>query len=99
MNLSDMQSIWQEYDSRLEKSINLNKEIQYLELPIFHSSFKEIVIPNRIPVPKIEKLILGHLFKDNFQAVKEKLMTLAKTSLGYEIEIELSRMAKYYYEK
>ena len=47
---------------------------------------------------KIEKLILGHSYKDNFCDIKNMLMTLAEKKLGYKIEVEISRLAKYYYE-
>lgn len=86
-------------DSDITKSITLNKDIKYLELPIYHSNFREIYTPSKIPVPKIEKLILGHFYKDNFNDVVNKLTALAEKSLGYKIKVELSRMANYYYEK
>lgn len=86
-------------DSDITKSVSLNKEIKYLELPIYHIDFKEIYTPNKIPIPKIEKLILGHSYKDNFDEVAIRLSTLAEKSLGYKIKVELSRMAKYYYDK
>lgn len=86
-------------DSDITKSITCNKDIKYLELPIYHRDFKEIYTPSKIPVPKIEKLILGHSYKDNFEEVANKLSTLAEKSLGYSIKVELSRMAKYYYDK
>jgi hypothetical protein len=81
----------------IEKSKDKQQEIKYLELPLFHKEFDSI--SERIPVPKITKVILGHSFKDKFKEVSDQLKQLADTTLGYKIPIELSRLTKYYYEK
>jgi hypothetical protein len=83
----------------LTESVSNNKEIKYLELPIYHEKFQPVFTPNKIPIPKIEKIILGHAYKDNFADVKQKLEILAENCLGYTIEIQLSRLTKLYYEK
>jgi hypothetical protein len=78
------------------KSVLYRKDVRYLELPIYHENFQSA--SERIPIPKIEKIFLGHSFINNFENVARKLEKIAESSLGYEIEIEQSRITKYYYE-
>jgi hypothetical protein len=46
----------------ITRSVSNNKEIKYLELPIFYNNFQPVFIPNKIPIPKIERIILGHSY-------------------------------------
>lgn len=75
-----------------------NKEIKYLELPIYHTTFKPVFDNNAIPVPKIERIILGYQYKDNFKKVATHLADLCNLQLGYVPKIEKSRLTKYYYD-
>ena len=82
----------------ISKSHNINKEIKYLELPVFHSNFEPISEKGAIPIPKITRIILGYQFKDNFEKVKLQLEELALDTLGYKPEIVKSRLTKWYHE-
>jgi hypothetical protein len=74
------------------------KEIKYLELPIFHEKFVPVYDNNAIPIPKIERIILGYQFNDNFKKVATHLADLCKQRLGYIPKIEKSRLTKYYHD-
>jgi hypothetical protein len=81
----------------IEKGTSSKKDIQFLELPIFNKSFEQI--NTQIPIPKIKKIILGHSYIENKQQIVEELRTSCNESLGYDVPIEQSRLAKYYYER
>jgi hypothetical protein len=80
------------------KSSNGNHEIKYLELPIYQSKFKAISFEATIPIPKIEKIILGYQLKDCFDKISNDLKDLCKKRLGYLPKIEKSRLTKWYHE-
>lgn len=82
----------------IEKSAQLNKKIQYLELPIYHSGYQRISDDNRIPVPKIEKIVLGYQYK-RISSITARLQSLCSEKLGYIPLIEKSRLTKYYHDK
>ena len=82
----------------ISKSSTVENEIKYLELPIYHSDFKAISTKGTIPIPKIEKIILGYQFKDNFQKVATHLENLCNKRLGYIPKIEQSRLTKWYHD-
>ncbi|HMV07486.1 MAG TPA: DUF2971 domain-containing protein [Cyclobacteriaceae bacterium] len=81
----------------LGRSAETNKTIKYLELPIYHESFN--FISENIPIPKIEKVILGFTHTDYFEDVSKEINTIIDDNLGYKVKVELSRVAKYYFEK
>jgi hypothetical protein len=78
------------------KSEKIKKPITYLELPIFSKTFESI--SERIPVPKIKKLVLGYSYPDRAKAAKT-LRELCSEHLGYKVSIEQTRLAKYYNER
>jgi hypothetical protein len=80
-----------------ERSLVTKKVIKYLELPVYHEPFDSI--SENIPVPKIRKVILGFAHAENFENVSNELAGMINDSLGYKVEVELSRVAKYYFEK
>lgn len=82
-----------------ERSATLDKSIKYLKLPLYHIDFKCASYENLIPVPKIERIILGHLYKDNFKELSIELSALCEKHLGYIPKIKESRVTKYYYDK
>ena len=82
----------------ISKSSNRTHTIKYLELPIYHSKFKSISDEAKIPIPKIEKIILGYQFKDNFETVANHLKDLCNKQLGYVPKIEKSRLTKWYHD-
>lgn len=73
------------------------KEIKYLELPIYHKKFKSVNDNNAIPIPKIERIILGYQYQDNFKKVATHLTDLCQQRLGYSPKIEKSRLTKFYH--
>lgn len=79
------------------KSESSNKSIKYLELPIFQNGIEPI--STCIPIPKIQRIILGYAYKDMFKRHAKEIESLMNSGLGYEIPVELSRMAKYYYQR
>jgi len=82
----------------ISKSSNGKHEIKYFELPIYHSNFQVISDEAKIPIPKIEKIILGYQFKDNFDTVANHLKDLCNKRLGYLPKIEKSRLTKWYHD-
>jgi hypothetical protein len=82
----------------INKSFFSEKEVKFLELPIYHQGFETVFETNPIPIPKIERIILGYQYKDNFNKVKNHLMENCSKSLGYEPIIEKSRLTKYYHD-
>ena len=79
------------------KSVGI-KDIKYLELPIYNTEFKPVFNNNQIPIPKIERIILGYHYKDNFTKVSTLLANLCEGHLGYLPIIERSRLTKYYHD-
>lgn len=79
------------------KSESSGRLVKYLELPIFQKG--KHPISNCIPVPKIERIILGYAYKEKFESRTKDLESLRNPDLGYEIPVELSRLAHYYYER
>lgn len=84
------------YDD-VAKSQKLNRPISYLELPIFSKGFD--LISERIPIPKIQKLILGYSYHKDCEEVAITLRELCLDSLGYDVPVEQTRLAKYYNER
>jgi hypothetical protein len=82
----------------ISKSAFLDKEVKYLELPIFNSTSTPPFNSPKIPLPKIERIILGYQYKDNFIKVSEHFTQLCKEKLGYVPKIVSSRLTKYYHE-
>ena len=82
----------------ISKSSSGEHEIKYLELPIYHENYKAIANNGEIPIPKIEKIILGFQFKDNFEKVAKHLSDLCGARLGYIPKIEKSRLTKWYHD-
>lgn len=81
------------------KSTTSNKEIKFLELPIYHTNFKKIYSENSpIPIPKIDRIILGYQYKENFKKVAKALEDLCQQQLGYIPKIEKSHLTKYYHD-
>lgn len=76
---------------------NSRKDIQFLELPIYHTDFNQVSA--QIPIPRIKEIILGHSYIENKEKVVKELKELCNHSLGYEVRIEQSRLAQYYYER
>ena len=74
------------------------KDVNYLELPIHHKDFKPVFNNNNIPIPKIERIIIGYHYKDNFNKVSTLLKKLCEERLGYTPKIEKSRLTKYYHD-
>ena len=79
------------------KSESSRRLVKYLELPIFQNEIEPI--STCIPVHKIQRIILGHAYKDKFKRRSKEIESLKNSDLGYEIPVELSRLAKYYYER
>ncbi len=85
-----------EIRSPIIKQNGANNQGRFLELPIYSENFEEI--SNGIPVPKIERIILGYDFKDTFDKEALKLSELCKKHLGYIPIIEKSRLTKQYHK-
>ncbi len=85
-------------EADIAKSLKLKREVNYLELPIYHKGFQPLFDPNSIPVPKINKIILGYSYDDSFKKMKSQLMKIVKANLGHEVEIEQSRLTSVYNE-
>ena len=82
----------------IAKSAQLNKVIQYLELPIYSSNLDPISEDNKIPIPKIEKIILGYQFQ-RISTITSRLQSLSVEKLGYIPLVEKSRLTKFYHDK
>lgn len=74
------------------------KQVKYLELPIYHKKFVPVYENSPIPIPKIERIILGYQYKSNFKKVATQLTDLCQKRLGYIPKIEKSRLTKYYHD-
>ena len=83
----------------ISKSSIAENEIKYLELPIYHTKFKAISKEGAIPIPKIERIILGYQFQKNFEKVATHLKDLCEKRLGYLPKIEKSRLTKWYHDR
>lgn len=79
------------------RSKETNKPIKYLELPIYCEPFSSI--SENIPIPKIQKVILGFVYKDNFKSISKEISDMVNDRLGYKVKVGLSRIAKYYFER
>jgi hypothetical protein len=82
----------------ISKSSLTDHEIKYLELPIYHANFKYVSEENAIPIPKIERIILGYQFKDNFKKVSNHLKDICEKQLGYLPIVQKSRLTKWYHD-
>lgn len=82
----------------IAKSSFADNEINYLDLPIHHTEFEPVFDKSSIPVPKIERIVLGFQFKDNFKKVANQLNDLCEKRLGYNPKIEKSRLTKWYHD-
>jgi len=82
----------------ISKSSTMTNEIKYMELPIYHKKFEPVSDENKIPIPKIERIILGYQFKDNFKKVATHLEELCQKRLGYVPIILKSRLTKWYHD-
>jgi hypothetical protein len=80
------------------KSVSSSKKIKYLELPIFYNSYDTVSEDNKVPIPKIESIILGYQYKKPYSVIG-KLQSLCLKQLGYLPQIIPSRLVKYYHDK
>ena len=60
----------------ITKSSFVEKEIKYLELPIYHTDFKAIFENYPIPVPKITRIILGYQYHESFKKVHDFIQNI-----------------------
>lgn len=81
-----------------EKSSLLHKQVKYLKLSIFYNELSYASHENLIPVPKIERIIFGHYYTDNFNKTASELSALCEANLGYSPKMEQSRVTKYFYD-
>jgi hypothetical protein len=82
----------------IAKSTKMNKNIRYLELPIYYNSYEPISIYNKIPIPKIECIILGYQYSRPSNIIG-KLQSLCFEKLDYLPRVEKSRLTRYYHDK
>ena len=78
----------------ITKSLQSNKEINYLELPIF---YKNCQLTPSYPTPKISKVHLGYQYYEK-QGLAKKLKKMIQDCLGYDVQIQPSRLTKFYNE-
>lgn len=82
----------------IAKSTSINKPINYLELPIYREGYQPISEDDRIPIPKIEKIIIGYQY-EKIGNLTGKIQQLFAERLDYIPIIEKSRLTKYYHDK
>lgn len=82
----------------ITKSTLTDREIKYLELPIYNNKFVPVYDENPIPIPKIERIILGYHYNDNFLKVAKYIESICETNLGYKPKIIKSRLTNYYHD-